>query len=212
MAVSDVYSAHFDLEMPSGPASINFHLQETTPPSSTDGPDGVAGGLMASWVPLLRPIMSAETKFTQIRVYKKNGAKEPPAQASIADGTGQSGGAAMPAQFGAKIVLGQTLFPSSSNGMIWIPGLDEERVTVSLIDTEYLDGVIKNFADNLLLDVVEPAAGAGRWRTVVISRKFLIANPGDWVGAAADMTGVSRLPLIGRQRRRRTKVRGGAAA
>jgi len=212
MAVSDIYSVHYDLEMPSGPASINFHYQETTPPSSTDGPDGLGFGLLASIVPLLRQILSVESKFTQIRVYKKNGGKEPPAQITITNGTGISPGTMLPAQFAAKIVLGQILFDSTSNGMVWVPGIDEERVTVSLIDAEYLNGPIKDFSDALLLDVAEPAVGDGRWRLVVISRKFLVANPNDWVGAAADVVGVSRLPLVGRQRRRRTKVRGGAAA
>jgi hypothetical protein len=210
MAVSDVYAVCFDLEMPSGPASINMHYQELTAPSSTDGPDGVAGGLMADLVPLLRLIMSADTKFVQLRAYKKNGDKETPASLTIADGTGLSGGDAMPAQFGAKLVLAQTFFDSVSNGMIWVPGIDEERVTVSLIDAEYLNGPIKNFADQLLVQVEEPAAGDGRWRLVVVSQKFLDLNPGDYVGASADVTGISRLPLVGRQRRRRTKVRGGA--
>lgn len=212
MAVSDVYSAHVDLEMPSGSASLNYHYQETTPPSSTDGPDGLAQGIMADLVPDLRNILSVQTWVTQVRVYKKAVIKETPAHETLNDGAGLSPGNALPAQFAAKIALLQTFFPSSSNGMVWIPGIDEANVTVSLLDPAYRDVTIKAYTDKLLLDVVEPAAGDGRWRLVVVSRKFLVANPGDWVGASADVTGINRLPLVGRQRRRRTKVRGGAAA
>lgn len=103
MAVSDIYSATFNLQMPGGPASLNMHYQETTPPSSLDGPDALAGGLMDDIVPLLRAIMSVETKFTQLVVYKKNGTMEAPASETIAVGAGTSLGAALPAQFAAKL-------------------------------------------------------------------------------------------------------------
>jgi len=211
MAVSDVFSACFELQMPGGPASLNMHFQETTLPSSLDETDALAGGLMAQVVPLLRAIMAYDTKFTQLNVYKLGPNKVPPASYTIANGDGLSGGSALPAQFAAKLQLGQIFFDSVSNGMIWIPGLDEERVTVSLIDAEYLNGDIKDFADALLLDIAEPAAGDGRYRLVVLSRKFLLANPGDYAGAAADVVSISRLPIIGRQKRRRTKIRGGAS-
>ncbi|GAH92097.1 unnamed protein product [marine sediment metagenome] len=211
MAVSDVYSSCFDMQMPGGPASVNMHWQETTPPSSMDGPDALSGGLMAQIVPLMREVLSNECKFTQLTVYKKSGTKTAPGNATIAVGTGLSGGDALPAQFGAKLVLGQTFFDSKSNGMVWVPGLDEERVSVSLLDPAYLNGPIKDLADGLLLDIAEPAAGDGRFRLVVVSRKFLVANPGDWIGAAADVVGISRLPLVGRQKRRRSKVKGGAS-
>jgi hypothetical protein len=211
MAVSDVFSARFELQMPGGPASLNMHFQETTAPSSLDETDALAGGLMAQVVPLLRDVMASDTKFTQLNVYKLGPNKVPPASYTIASGAGQSSGNSLPAQFAAKLQLGQIFFDSVSNGMIWVPGIDEERVTVSLIDAEYLNGAIKDFADELLEDIVEPAAGDGRYRLVVLSRKFLIANPGDYAGAAADVVSISRLPLIGRQKRRRTKIRGGAS-
>ena len=210
MAVSDVYAVNVDMEMPSGPASLNFHFQETTPPSSLDGPDALAGGVMADIIPLLRLMISAEVWVTQVRAYKKVVVAEPPAHITLVDGGGLSGGPALPAQFGAKLGLAQTFFPNASNGMVWIPGIDQERVTVSLLDAEYLNGPITNLADQLLLDVAEPSAGLGRFRLVVVSRKFLVLNPGDYVGASADVTGINKFPLIGRQRRRRTKVKGGA--
>jgi len=197
--------------MPSGAASVNFHFQETTAPSSTDGPTGLAEGLMAQVGPLLRACMSDETYVTMCQVYKKAVVKEPPAAASIADGQGLVAGPALPSQFGAKLGLAQTFFPSVSNGMVWIPGIPEGQVNISLLLTAFLDGPILALADQLLLDVTEPAAGDGRWRLVVVSRKFLLANPGDWVGASADVTAINRHPIIGRQRRRRTKVQGGAA-
>lgn len=211
MTVADIYSATIDLEMPSGPASINLHYQETTPPDTMDGPDALAGGIMDDLVPLLRLIVSAECWVTAVRVYKKVVLKEPPGHATITNGVGLSGGDAMPAQFGIKLGLAQVLFENSSNGMIWIPGIDQSRVTVSLLDSEYLNGPIDGFAQELLDDVEEPSAGVGEFRLVVISRKFLLANPGDWIGAAADVVGINKFPLIGRQTRRRTRVIGGAA-
>lgn len=211
MAVSDVYSAHFHMEMPSGPASVNFHFQETTEPSSTDGPDGVAGACMTQLVPLLRGIISAQCYVTMVRVYKRYLTTVAPAAASIANGVGLSPGNALPAQFAAKLGLQQVFFPQESNGMVWIPGLDEDRVTVSQLDSSYRTGPIQAFADQLLSDLEEPAAGDGRWRLIVLSRKWLAANPGDYPGASADVTGINKFLLVGRQKRRRTKVQGGAA-
>lgn len=211
MAVSDVYSVRYDLEMPSGAASLNFHYQETTPPSSAAATVGLADGVMAQLGGLFRAILSAQCWLTAVQVYKLYDSKQSPAAANINDGVGQSPGNALPAQFAAKIGLQQSFFPSNRNGLVWIPGIDEDRVSISQLDAEYRDGPIKAWADQLLLDVTEPAAGDGRWRLIVLSRAWLVLNPGDYPGASADVVGITRFLLTGRQRRRRTKVRGGAA-
>lgn len=211
MAVSDVYSVHVNMEMPSGAASLNFHYQETTTPDTMPGPAALAEGWMADLGTLLRNIMSADCRLTSVSAYKKVVVKEPPGFATIVSGVGLSGGDSLPAQFAIKLGLAQTFFDNVSNGMVWIPGVDEERVTVSLIDAEYLNGPVDAFAVELLDEVEEPSAGIGRFRLVVVSQKFLDLNPGDYIGASADVTGINKFPLIGRQRRRRTKVKGGSS-
>lgn len=210
MAVADVYHARLDFEMPSGPASVNLHYQETTPPSSLDGPDALAQGIVTQQQAAIQAMLSADCAFSAVQVYKKAVLKELPAFATFTDGVGGIAGVALPAQNGLKIGLLQTFWPSRSNGMIWFPGVPRSRVTTSIADTAYLNTEVKAWTDLLVQEVAEPAAGDGRFRLVVVSRKHLVANPGDWVGAAADVTGITRFPIIGRQKRRRTKVRGGS--
>lgn len=210
MSVSDVFSLRLDLEMPSSAASVNFHVQELTPPSSLDAPDSISQHAMLVWAPLIQAFLSDDCAISAAQVYKKSGTDEMPGFATLVDGVGGQAGPALPAQNGMKIGLLQTFFPSRSNGMVWFPGIPRAKCVTSILDPTYLVNDVKPFTDALLAEVEEPAAGDGRWRLVVISRKHLLANPGDWVGAAADVTGITRFPIIGRQKVRRTKVRGGA--
>ena len=210
MAVADIFSLRVDFEMPTGAASINFHFQETDEPSSLGETEGLAKGFTNVHVPLLVELLSNQCAATQVSVYKKAVIKTAPYKQSANEQIGQIDSPALPAFNGLKIGLLQAFFASASNGMIWIPGIPESQVLISTVDATYLDGVVKDFTDALLAGVDEFGGGDGTWRLVVISRKYLAANPGDWVGAAADVTGVTRPTTIGRQIRRRTKVRGGS--
>ncbi len=211
MAVGDVYSARIDMEMPSGPASMNFHYQETTEPSSLTGPQGLAVGIVTDQFGLIANAISNQCAVTACQVYKKSGNREVPYQATLVDGVGNENSEALPALNGVRINLLQSFFSARSNGLVWLPGVPRNEVTTSVVDQAFIAANIVPWTTAMLAGVSEPAAGDGRWRLIVISRRFLQLNPNDWEGAAADVTEITVNPIIGRQRRRRTKVRGGAA-
>jgi hypothetical protein len=66
----------------------------------------------------------------------------------------------------------------------------------------YTSSVVQTFAGDLLANVEEDS-GDGLWALMILSRKFLIENPGDYEGASADVIQVGFDPRVGTMRSRR---------
>lgn len=210
MAVSDVFSLAVEIALPDSPTTINFHYQETNP---SDSAVVHTQALAVAWedqmmTPLLA-MLSTSATTGGVRVRKLGSPAAAPGYAT-SEGQGNEGaGSILPANNGARLSISQSFFPSRSNGMVWIPGVSEGSIEGNNYKQAWLDGPAQSFIDALLQDIVE-TPNTGLWRLGVLSRKHLIANPGDYAGAFADATGASMSPIVGTQRRRTTKRRGGA--
>lgn len=204
MAVSDVYRVKCVFETREGEGSLNFHYQELTLASLALGTVALAEGLSDALTPALRACMATSAFVSRWVVDKLSGTTEPGSTFSEASGSrvGTFAPVAIPANSAILINLGQELFSSKSNGKVWLSGIPTTGTHGAVLDLTYRSGVLTTFRDALLANVAEVSAGDGLWRLVVLSRKFLLANPGDYAGASADVLSVTEDPRIATMRSR----------
>lgn len=204
MAVDDVYRVKATLEGIEGEWSITWHYQELTPSSIGISTKQLAESVAEHLTPELVALLSNEHQVSRFTVDKLSGTRFPNSTFSLVDSArrGAQIGPALPASSAIQFKLGQTFFPSTSNGQFWLSGVPRVQATGSVLVALYANGVVSDFAVKLFANVPEVSAGDGLWRIVVLSRKHLDANPGDYVGAAADVTLVGFDTRLGRMRSR----------
>lgn len=198
MAVADVFRCKMVGETREGEFSMNFHWQELTSASLAISTTALAEALSAALTPIIRAAIASTAIVNRWTADKLSGTKVPASSFSEASGSrvGTLGADALPANSPLKFNLGQALFSAKSNGRVWLSGIPTAQMLGSVIIPGYASGAVAAVSAALLADIAEVSAGDGLWRLVVLSRKFLLANPGDYAGAAADVLSVQADPRI----------------
>lgn len=204
MAVDDVFRTKCSVEGREGEWHMTWHHQELTPASLGIATAQLAEGLSDHISATLRACLSKDHQISRFQVDKLSGTKTPNSTFSPieANRVGLELGEALPASSAVHCTIGQTLFDPASNGKFHLSGVPADQVTGSVLDAAYQLTPISNFLIQIHANVPEPSAGDGLWRLGVLSRKFLLANPGDYVGAFADAVTIGFSPRLGRMRSR----------
>ena len=205
MAVADVFRVKMSGEGREGEWCMTFHYQELTPANGGISTKQLSEGVADHLTEELRACLSNEHQVARWKVDKLSGTKTPNATFSLVEASrvGLQAGAALPAHRPAVVKLFQVLFPPKSDGQVWMSGIPGVQVNGSVMISAYLLGPMAAFLAKLNTNVPEPSAGEGLWRIVVLSRKFLLANPGDFAGAAADVASTGVDSRLGRMESRR---------
>lgn len=204
MAVDDVYSCKIIGEGREGEWTMNLHYREITPPSESYPTEALATSLTLLFTPVIRAALSASHQVSRFEVHKVSGVKQVASKfsLSITNRVGMRGASAVPANSPVILNLVQEKFPSKHNGVVWMSGVPVDGVLGSNLTALYADTEIKAITDLLVLDVDEQPSGDGIWRLIVLSRKWLVLNPGDYVGASADVVEAAHDVTLGMQRGR----------
>jgi hypothetical protein len=213
MAVNDVYRAKMIGEGREGEWNMTLHYKELTPAENGLSTDVIALSLATSLTPVIRAALAASHQVSRW-VVTKLGLPRVPASAfslSSTNRVGLRGANAHAASSPIVIQLLQTLFDQKRNGQVWLSGVPIDGTVAGTLLNTYNDGVVKDVRDNLIVELEEQPSGEGLWALVVLSRLFLINNPGNYSGAAAPVTGSTNDVRLGMMRsrgfggRRRTK-------
>lgn len=204
MAVADVYRVKVKGEGREGEWQMNFHYRELTVPTADPGPDALALGVAEHLTGSLRACVSSSNQISRWDVDKLSGTKEPAASHALvaASRVGLRSAVALPASKPLRFLLLQAVFPSASNGQVFMSGVAADDTLGNVALAGYTSGPVQTFAGDLLANVEEDS-GDGLWGLIVLSRKFLIENPGDYEGASADVIQVGFDPRVGMMRSRR---------
>ena len=204
MAVDDVFRVRMIGETREGEFSLNMHYQELTAASLAISSEALAEALSDQLTPEVIACMATSASVSRWVVDKLSGTRHPGSTFSevAASRVGTFGPNALPANTAIKFNFGQILFAAKSNGRVWLSGIPTTGVLGSVVTAAYRDGVIASLAAALLTNITEVSAGDGLWRLVVVSQKWLDANPGDYVGAAADVVTVQADPRVAMMRSR----------
>ncbi len=204
MAVEDIYRMQVIGEGREGEWSMTFHMQTLTEPTLGLDTDRLAVSASVKWTPLFTACMSADHQISRFKVDKIHDERSPGSFHSEVPAVreGDNAGVALPANTTMVIKIGQILFPPKHNGQVWMSGLTHLSVLGSVLTVAFRDGVVQTMLDGILENLDEDSAGDGLWRLVVLSRKHLVLNPGDFVGAAADAITTSVDARVGMMRSR----------
>ncbi len=204
MAVADVYRVRVKGEGREGEWQMNFHYRELTVPTMAPGPDALAEGVNDHLTAELRACISSSHQVSRWDVDKLSVVREPAASFSAvaASRVGLRSAVALPASKPLRFLLLQSAFSSASNGQVFMSGVAADDTLGNVALAAYTSSVIQTFADTLITDV-EESSGDGLWGLIVLSRKFLAANPGDYEGASADVVQIGFDPRVGTMRSRR---------
>jgi hypothetical protein len=183
---------------------MNFHYRELTVPTQDPGPDALALGVAEHLTNAVRACISSSHQISRWDVDKVSGAKEPAASHSLIEASrvGLRTLLALPASKPIRLLLLQSVFSPASNGQVFLSGIPAVDVVGNVATSAYISGPIQSLTGDLLANVEEDS-GDGLWGLIVLSRKFLIENPGDYEGASADVIQVGVDPRVGMMRSRR---------
>lgn len=211
MAIEDIYKITCNFSLDKRAASFSLFYQEDTEHSGVDLETRIFGEAWATAMHAsIIPLLSQHTRFTSIHCTKLDGTLFPKFKINNTTQVGTSGIDALPDNNAIVVNLHQQLFPSSSDGRIYVPGIAEDQTTIGVLTQAFVTGVLQAFVDALLLPVPELSGGAGRWILGVISQKVLNAAPPfkDWEGAFSAVGSIAANTIIGTMRKRQTRVRG----
>jgi hypothetical protein len=205
MAVADVYRVKCTCEGREGEWHMTWHYQTLTEASLNIGTKQLSESVAEHLTPTLRAMLSSQHQVSRFTADKLSGTRHPNATFSLsaANRVGTQAGAALPAGQAIPGKLLQSVFPPGSNGHFHISGIPGDKVVGSVVDATYGITEVANFLIQLRANVEEVSSGDGLWRIGVLSRKYLLANPGDYEGAFADVELTGWDVRIGRMRSRR---------
>lgn len=210
--VDDIFHAVFHFEDPSGHSSVSLYYEQTAD-NGTANQDNIklAEALEAQLGPLILPVLSDDFWFTSIVVRTVYDNPQAKCLRTVNTQQGTGSGPGLPSNCCINFQLTQGSFPVKSNGRIFFPGIPEVSSETGLLASAYQAGVCTDLAVGIGTDITA-IADTGVWRPSVISQKVLNAAPPakDWSGAVAPITSVAPKPTIAIQRRRTTRVVGGA--
>ena len=210
MAADNIYLVRVHFEGPSQPASIGIYYQEAGLSTAVQGPtQSLAESFDTALTGRLTNLISEEWQVSAIECSRMDGDDIAKHVFSLQGRPGVRNGASLPANNALLIQLFQVLFPKTSNGRQFIPGLAESDTDVGRITQGYADGVLATYVTRIA-QVISETDGTGHWTPGVVSAKVRDLIPGqkDWEGAFSGIVGALGWPVIARQRRRQTKVRG----
>jgi hypothetical protein len=204
MAVNDVYRAKMIGEGREGEWQMTLHYKELTPAENGLATDVLALSLATSLTPVIRAALASSHQVSRW-VVSKLGFPRAPASAFSLTSTnrvGLRGAKAHAASSPLVIQMQQEVFDAKSNGQVWLSGVPIDGTVSGTLLGTYNDGVVKDILDNLLVEVEEQPSGEGLWALVVLSQKYLDANPGDYNGATAPVLSLTNDPRLGMMRSR----------
>jgi hypothetical protein len=213
MAQDDIYEVKSHFQNPSSASSVRLYYQEQVARSGVGTDCSV---LAQSWATalatLFRNCLADDWFMTSVVARKVDGDPTPKWRDDLPVQVGVRAGPALPSNNAMLMQLQQGLFPSSSNGRVFIPGVAEGDTLVGNLTGAFMSGPLTALAAGLVAQLAEESAGTGRWDLGVISVKVLDAAPPakDWQGAFSQVFGVGPSPIVATQRRRQTKVVGAA--
>jgi len=210
MAQDDITRLTIHYEGPTQAASTSIYYQENG--LSTD-PVGPIRSLLKSFDTALqaslRGVLSAEWKIASFHATIVNNRLHVPESLTPSTVVGSIAGPSLPGNNCILMQLLQPVFPKRSNGRMYFPGVGEGISTIGQLTQAFISGPLTTLAAELVSQIDEDS-GSGDWVPGLISQKVLNAAPPakDWDGAFAPLDGTRGWPVIARQRRRTTKVRG----
>jgi len=208
--IDDIFHATFHFEDPSGASSCSAYYQQTADNTSSNYDTfKLAEALETQLAAPIVGMLSDDFWFTGVTVRKNY---DEPQNAYLSSANPQVGlrtGPGLPSNNAIVLTLNQDTFPVKSNGRMFFPGIPEADTEVGTLTVAYYSAGVIPLATALLLPV-DATLDTGSWQLGVISQKVLNLVPPqkDWPGAFAFCTGIAPSPIIGIQRRRRTRVIG----
>jgi len=210
MPAGDIYRVTLGYEGPTMASSTSIYYREEV---TQTAPVGATRSLAESFIfsklgPFIN-VLSVEWKLPSIHVTRVDGEPTPPILAVATPNTGTRTGNSLPADNCLLIQLLQQIHPRTSNGRMYLPGLSESDSNVGIVEAAFLANQVVTLTNAISASLAE-IGGAGSWLPGVISVKVRDAPPGDkdWQGAFSLLIAALGNPVIARQVRRRTKVRG----
>lgn len=203
-AVGDVYFAKIIVETREKTSSIGFHYLMTDPATLGQDTSRLAFSVQSVIFPLLAACLSNKVHLRAVavnRLHTVGGfkARSQPATDAV---PGEVSSDALPAVNSMRIKLHQAVFSPQSDGEVHLPGIPESVVSGNVLQQAFLDAQVAALKAGLVATLPEQGGGGGNWRLSVVSKKYLIDNPGDWPGATADVLTVSVPNRLGSHRGR----------
>jgi len=210
MAEDNIYNVRVHFEGPSQPASIGIYYQEGGLSTAVVGAtQSLAESFDTALTGRMTNLISEEWQISAIEVARMDGDPIAKHIKSLNGRPGVRPGSSLPANNCILVQLFQTLFPKTSNGRQFIPGIAEVDSDVGRITQAFADDQLGTYVVRVAQAITE-SNGTGHWIPGVVSAKVRDLVPGfkDWEGAFSGVVGALGWPVIARQRRRQTKVRG----
>lgn len=204
MAVGDIYRLSVQTVIESSVASWNAHYEELDPASTDGDGDLLAEGWAATNTVAFKALLSTTVRFASVRAWRVGTPGFPGLHVVPDPNIGTVGGDSIPANKALVFKLVQFAGAARFNGRIYISGLSEGSVDSNSITSAFQSGAVATFITALLADVDAVAPGAGRWRIVVLSKKF--TPPTFSFGSPLDVALINVNPVIATQRRRSPKA------
>ena len=210
MASDDIYRVTIHYEGPSQAVSTGMYYFEDAPRSSgISDTEQLNETFQAGMrVPLVNAL-SSQYRLVSSVVRKVFGPVDVPNIKEFTTNVGGRPGNSLPANNSIVMSMIQTTFPRASNGRMFIPGISEADTETGVFANAYLVDQLAALATALASQRNE-VGGTGVWLPVVISAKIRDAVPGqkDWPASVGSLVAIEPQPLIARQIRRATRVRG----
>lgn len=178
MAVGDLWLAKFDLSTHDRPHSFQCYFDTLV--ASTDDQSGsyLASALGVHFETTLRALISSESRFEGIRVWKKRGVSATVGQYYAADGVGTDSTDALPINNQCRFNIQQEDFDARYNNSFSVSGISANNLTGSDWTAAFLATPAANLVTKFLATVFE-VAGAGEWKLINIAKRLPLNPPGD---------------------------------
>jgi len=206
----DIFHAVFHFEDPSGASSCSAYYQQTADNTSSNYDTfKLAEALESQLAGPIVAMLSNDFWFSGVTVRKNYDVAQNSYLSTANPQLGLRSGPGLPSNNAIVFNLNQNTFPIKSNGRMFWPGIPEADTEVGTLEVPYYNTQVIGLATALLAPV-SAILDTGEWQLGVISQKVLNLVPPakDWPGAFAFCNQITVNPIIGIQRRRRTKVIG----
>lgn len=212
MAQDDIYRLTVNYEGPTMASSCALYFQEDGLSTSSSG---ATQSLCFSWrfnkTTAFLGVLCQEWHLTSTFAERVDGEAIAPFLQPQTTTVGSRAGNSLPADNCLLMQLLQALHPRTSNGRLYLPGLSETDSDVGIVEQAFLANQVTVLGNAISADLPEQG-GTGNWKPGVISAKVRDLIPGqkDWQAAFSGVIASLGNPVIARQVRRRTKVKGQA--
>lgn len=204
MAVGDIYRLSVQSQVSSSVGSWNVHYEELDPASTDGDGDLLAEGWAAANTIATKALLSVETDLTSIRAWRVGTPGYPGLHTIPNPNAGTVTGDPIPPNKALVFKLVQFAGAARFNGRIYLQGLSEASIDGNTITAAFQTGAVATFITAMLADVNAVAPATGRWRVVVLSKKFI--PPTFPFGTPLDVAQINVNPVIATQRRRNLKA------